>query len=247
MDFSKSIAIITGGASGLGLAITRDILSAGGTSIVLDRDSNALSKLEPHPNLHVFEVDLLQTDKLPALIQTIFNDFKVNILVNNAGILHNKPLVSFGVDGFTKLSESEWDMVFNINLKAPFILCREISEHFIRNRIKGVIINISSIAAQGNLGQSAYSASKAALEAFTKVIAKELGPMGIRAAAIAPGFMNTTSTHHIMNPTYLNNLVKSVPLRKLGKDSEIAKAVKFIVENDYFTGKVLSIDGGLNL
>jgi 3-oxoacyl-[acyl-carrier protein] reductase len=108
-------------------------------------------------------------------------------------------------------------------------------------------VNISSIAAKGNIGQSAYSASKAGLEAFTMVLAKELGPIGIRAAAIAPGFMDTESTHLIMNPSYLNNLVKSIPLRKLGKDSMIAKSVKFIIENDYFTGKILSIDGGLNL
>jgi 3-oxoacyl-[acyl-carrier protein] reductase len=109
------------------------------------------------------------------------------------------------------------------------------------------MINISSIAAQGNIGQSAYSASKAGLEAFTVVLAKELGPVGIRAAAIAPGFMDTSSTHQIMNPSYLSNLVKSIPMRKLGKDSEIAKSVKFIIENEYYTGKILSIDGGLNL
>jgi 3-oxoacyl-[acyl-carrier protein] reductase len=247
MEFSKSVALITGGASGLGLAITQDILAAGGTAIILDRDIAALNEMESNPNLHKFEADLLQTDKLLPLLQSVFSQFKVNVLINNAGILHNKPLVSFNSEGFTKLSENEWDLVFNINLKAPFLLCREVSEHFIRNRIKGVIINISSIAAQGNLGQSAYSASKAGLEAFTKVIAKELGPMGIRAAAIAPGFMNTNSTHHIMNPSYLNNLVKGVPLRKLGKDTEIAKGVKFIIENDYFTGKILSIDGGLIL
>jgi 3-oxoacyl-[acyl-carrier protein] reductase len=247
MDLSKSIALITGGASGLGLAITSDILTSGGVAIVLDRDAKALDAFERNPNLHTYEVDLLETDKLLDLLKVILYNHKVNVLVNNAGILHNKPLVSFGASGFSKLSESDWDLVLNINLRVPFVLCREVSEYFMRNRTKGVIINISSIAAKGNIGQSAYSASKAGLEAFTVVLAKELGPMGIRAAAIAPGFMDTSSTHHIMNPSYLSNLVKSIPMRKLGKDSEIAKSVKFIIENEYYTGKVLSIDGGLNL
>lgn len=247
MELSSAVALITGGANGLGLAIVNEIIAGGGTAIVLDRDEKALANLPDSTKVFKYEVDLMQTDRLLETLQEIFSNHKVNVLVNNAGVLHNKPLVSFDASGFTKLSTEEWDLVLGINLKVPFLICREFGEFMIRNRIKGVIVNISSIAAAGNVGQSAYSASKAAIEAFTKVIAKELGAMGIRAAAIAPGFMDTDSTHHIMNPVYLNNLVKSVPLRKLGKATEIAKAVKFVIENNYFSGKVLSVDGGLTI
>jgi 3-oxoacyl-[acyl-carrier protein] reductase len=247
MNISSATALITGGASGLGLSIAKDILSSGGVAIVIDRNASALEAMGEHSHLIKYHVNLLDTIALFELLELIFSEYKVNVLINNAGILHNQPLVSFGNEGLKKLEISEWDMVMDINLKIPFILSREMVEHCIKKRIKGVIVNITSISAQGNIGQTAYAASKAGLEAFTKVVSKEVGPIGIRIAAVAPGFMNTESTHQIMNPSYLDNLKKQIPLRKLGTDSEIAKAVRFIIENDYFTGKVLPVDGGLIL
>lgn len=247
MEISKATVLVTGAAKGLGKAIVENLLKNGAVVIALDKDEEALSRLSVHENLHSRLVDLLNKNDLDKTLTGLFSKFKINVLVNNAGILHNKPLVSFGKDGFAKLSDEEWDFVLSINLKLPFMLCRELAEHMIKNRIKGVLINISSISAQGNIGQCAYSASKAGLESFTRSISKELGIMGIRAACVAPGFMDTESTHHVMNPDYLNGIVKSVSLKRMGKAEEVAKSVQFIVENDFFTGKVISIDGGLTL
>ncbi|MES2394529.1 MAG: SDR family NAD(P)-dependent oxidoreductase [Bacteroidota bacterium] len=247
MEISKAVVLLTGAAKGLGRALAENLLSKGAIVIALDKDSSKLDELNPHTNLTKYSIDLLDETVLNDTLQAIFVKFKINVLINNAGILHNQPLVSFGKNGFTKLSNEAWDLVMNINLKVPFMLSREVAEHMIKNRTKGVIINISSISAQGNIGQCAYSASKAAIESFTKAIAKELGIFGIRAACVAPGYMNTDSTHEIMNGDYLNVIIKSVPLRRLGKVEELAEGVRFIIENDFFTGKILAIDGGLTI
>jgi 3-oxoacyl-[acyl-carrier protein] reductase len=112
---------------------------------------------------------------------------------------------------------------------------------------KGVIINISSISAQGNVGQSAYSASKAGVEALTKTWSKELAMFGIRSTCIAPGFFDTPSTKEKVNTHMLEKWEKSIPLKRLGNLDELLTSVEFIIANDYFNGKILSIDGGLNL
>ncbi|MCL4127296.1 UNVERIFIED_CONTAM: hypothetical protein GTU68_056681 [Idotea baltica] len=115
----------------------------------------------------------------------------------------------------------------------------------IMTRTKGVIINISSISARGNAGQSAYSAAKAGLESMTVVWAKELGSFGIRCVAVAPGFMNTESTNDAVTQEVLDHVKKETPIRRLGKAEDIADAVKFVIQSDYMNGKTLQIDGGL--
>ena len=116
----------------------------------------------------------------------------------------------------------------------------------IKKRHEGIIINISSIAAKGNAGQSAYSSSKAGLESLTKVWAQELGPFGIRSVAIAPGYIDTNSTRKALKDEKLTEIKNKIPLKKLGKIENITKSIKFVIENDYFNGSVLSIDGGLS-
>jgi 3-oxoacyl-[acyl-carrier protein] reductase len=247
MDISASTVLVSGGGKGLGKAIVEALLKKGATVVAVDIDTSALSEINNPEKLATIQADLLNPDFFQNVLPGLFAKYKFNALVNNAGILHNKPLISFGKAGFTKLEDEEWDKVLNLNLKIPVFLSREVAEHMIKSRTKGVIINISSISAGGNIGQSAYSASKAGLESFTKVISKELGSWGIRAACLAPGYMNTDSTHAVMNAEYLANLVKSVPLKRLGKPEEVAEGVCFLIENDFFTGKVLSIDGGLTI
>ena len=247
MNIAGAVALITGAGKGLGRNIVETLLDKGATVVAVDYDEAALKEIPAHEKLTTIAADLLKDEFFAETLPGLFKQFKFNVLVNNAGILHNKPLVSFGKAGFTKLSNDEWDLVLNINLKVPMMVAREVAENMIKTRSKGVIINISSISAQGNIGQSAYSASKAGIESFTKVIAKELGPWGIRAACLAPGYMNTPSTHTVMNEETLNNIVKSVPLRRLGKTDEVANGICFIIENDFFNGKVLAIDGGLTI
>jgi len=115
----------------------------------------------------------------------------------------------------------------------------------ITTRTKGVIVNISSVSAGGNAGQSAYSAAKAGVNALTAVWAKELSPLGIRVVAVAPGFTETESTKETVSEATLRETVKKVPLRRLGKPEEIAEGVLGAIRNDFFNGKVLELDGGL--
>jgi len=141
----------------------------------------------------------------------------------------------------------EWDKVISSNLTSVFLVSRRVAEKMVRTRTKGVIVNISSISAKGNVGQSAYSAAKAGVEAMTAVWAKELAPYGIRVAAVAPGFVGTDSTRTVLSESVLAETISRVPLRRLGEAGEIAKAVMFILDNDFFHGKVLSVDGGLRI
>jgi 3-oxoacyl-[acyl-carrier protein] reductase len=120
-----------------------------------------------------------------------------------------------------------------------------IVEKMITTRTKGVVVNISSVSASGNPGQSAYSAAKAGVNALTATWAKELSAMGIRFVAVAPGFTETESTKEVMSDAVLQEMIKKVPLRRLGKPQEIARGVVSVIENDFFNGKVIELDGGL--
>ena len=120
-------------------------------------------------------------------------------------------------------------------------------EKMVLKRTKGIVVNISSISAQGNAGQTAYSAAKAGVEALTKTWAKELGIFGIRVVAIAPGFMDTESTHKALNEKIINALKQKVPLKTLGNAKDVSEAIVYAIESEYVNGAVLKIDGGLTL
>ena len=132
-------------------------------------------------------------------------------------------------------------------MDSVFYVSANVAEKMILNRTKGVIINISSVAASGNAGQSAYSAAKSGVNSLTKTWAKELGLLGIRVAGVSPGFCETNSTKNVMGVEVLNEVKKEIPLRRLGKVEEIANGTIFAIKNDYFHGKVLEIDGGLSV
>jgi len=138
-----------------------------------------------------------------------------------------------------------WNKVLASDLSSVFYMTSCIVDKMITTRTRGVIVNISSISASGNAGQSAYSAAKAGVNALTAVWAKELSPMGIRVLAIAPGFTETDSTKEAVAETTLRETIKRVPLRRLGRPDEIAEGVLSAIRNDFFNGKVMELDGGL--
>jgi 3-oxoacyl-[acyl-carrier protein] reductase len=135
----------------------------------------------------------------------------------------------------------------DVNLNSVFYMTSHMVDNMVAKKMQGVIINISSISAQGNVGQSAYSATKAAVEALTKTWAKELGMFKIRSACIAPGFFDTPSTRESLNENMLEQWKKNVPLKRLGVLDELYSGVEFIIRNDYYNGKILQIDGGLTI
>ena len=131
------------------------------------------------------------------------------------------------------------------DLSSVFYMSSCVVEKMVTTRTKGVIVNISSVSAGGNAGQSAYSAAKAGVNALTAVWAKELSPMGIRVVAVAPGFTETDSTKEAVSEAVLREVIKKVPLRRLGRPEEIADGVLSVIKNDFFNGKVFELDGGL--
>jgi len=145
-----------------------------------------------------------------------------------------------------RMTMDQWNAVIGVNLSGVFLCAREAAVHMIELGNGGVIVNISSISRAGNAGQSNYSAAKAGVESMGVVWAKELARYGIRVGSIAPGFTNTEILSS-MRPEVLDKLTAPVPLKRLGQPEEIAHAVLFIFENDFFTGRCLDVDGGLRL
>jgi 3-oxoacyl-[acyl-carrier protein] reductase len=249
MNINQSTIIITGAASGFGKAMSLHFASKGATIFALDIDENALSKLKAEAdNIYTFKCDVANNSEVEKVIDAVFEVNKTaNVLINNAGIMKNAPLVNLLSRPDSRHSVELWNNVINVNQNAVFYMTRSVAAKMIRNRNKGLIVNISSIAAKGNAGQTAYSASKAAVEAMSKVWAKELGGFGIRSVAIAPGFMNTLGTHDALEEKMLAKWIEKTPLSRTGEINEVVLAAQFAIENDFFNGETLSVNGGLAL
>jgi 3-oxoacyl-[acyl-carrier protein] reductase len=171
---------------------------------------------------------------------------KIDILINNAGVIYNEPLINITKTQRKHCYET-YKKMMDINLNSVFLVSSNVVEQMVMKRTKGVVINISSICAEGNQGQTAYSAAKAGVNAFTKTWAKELGPFGIRVVAISPGFINTESTNRNIDEHTLNALTKRIPLRRLGMADDIAHAVLTAIQNQYINGCVMEVHGGLTI
>ena len=249
MNLNEANILITGGASGLGKAMAANLAGKAAHVIVVDRNAEMLEQLhQENPGIKYYTCDLTDYEAVQVLTSDIFNEFgKINVLVNNAGIIHSEPLVNILSRDDTKHSVDNWRKTIDINLNAVFYVTVNVAEKMVKSRSKGVIINISSISSYGNMGQSAYSATKAAINALTVTWSKELGMFGIRCVAIAPGFMDTPSTQAALTEAKIKAYKNATPIGRLGKTEELLHAVVFIIENDFYNGTVLNLDGGLKL
>ncbi len=246
MELKDKVAIVTGGTGGLGFSIAKGLLENDVTVIVLDIDKEKLKQLDRR--FIAYDVDITNYQLVQEYIDDIINKFsKIDILVNNAGVIYNEPLINIMNPSSMKHSYDTFKKNLEINLNSVFILSSIVAEKMVLKRTKGVIINISSISAKGNAGQTAYSASKAAVEAMTKTWAKELGSFGIRSNAIAPGFINTESTNIALSEKNIKHIVSNTPLKRLGESENIFQSVKYIIENDFVTGTVIEVNGGLTI
>ena len=169
-----------------------------------------------------------------------------DVLINNAGITADALFIKQKGDEITKFPLSSWEKVINVNLTGVFLCAREAAFQMVKHQVKGVIINISSISRAGNLGQTNYSATKSAVDAMTVTWAKELSRYGIRVGAIAPGYINTEMVAKI-RPDVLEKVIQNIPIGRLGEMEEISQAAQFIVKNDFFTGRILEVDGGMRI
>jgi 3-oxoacyl-[acyl-carrier protein] reductase len=241
--------IITGAGSGFGKSMAGHFSALGAKVFAIDINRDALTQLkEEFPSVKTFTADVAQAKQVEKVITEIFDAEKgTNVLINNAGIMKNAPLVNILQRPDRKHDLDLWHQVIEVNQHAVFYTSRIFADRMIACRNKGLIVNISSIAASGNAGQTAYSASKAAVEAMSRVWAKELGIFGIRSVAIAPGFMDTAGTHDALEEKMLNKWIGQTPLKRTGKAEEVVSAVAFAIENDFLNGEVIGVNGGLSI
>jgi len=249
MDLRNKKIIVTGGTGGIGKAVVQRLLDEGAIVGVFDIDLDGTNKLmESHHNLYGRLCDVSDSEQVKTSVNEFFCQFKtIDILINNAAFIYNSPLISLTKEGIRQHPIDMWNKVIATDLNSVFFMTLYVVEKMILTRTKGVIVNVSSIAAAGNAGQSAYSAAKAGVNGLTITWAKELSLFGIRVAGIAPGFTKTDTTLRSMNESVLNEWIKKVPLKRLGAPEEIAEGILFILRNDFCNGKILELDGGLRI
>jgi 3-oxoacyl-[acyl-carrier protein] reductase len=248
MNLNGKKIIVTGGANGIGLSLVKKLAKKRCIICVIDNDISILDRFrESGNNIVPFHADVSSYIQVQLAIGSFINQYgNIDIVVNNAGILIDFPLVTFN----KKVKESnlkKWRTVIETNLGRVFFVSSIVAENMIRNHVKGLIINISSISSFGNKGQTAYAASKAGVNAMTTTWAKELSQFGIRTAGIAPGFINTAMFLESMNKDLQEELLKKVLLKRAGEPEEIVETVLFIIRNDYINGQIFYIDGGTEL
>ena len=241
---SKKVAIVTGGSSGLGFATAQQLIADGMTVIITGRDGDKLqaAKKSLGDKCISKQVDISDLDTLPGFVLDLVSNYgSIDVLVNNAGINMKKPVADVTNEDFQK--------IINVNLTGVFALSREVIKVMSTQETKGVIINISSMAAQYGLPYViAYSASKTAIDGMTRALAVELGPMGIRVNAVAPGFIHTPMTAKALDsdPARKAKVMGRTPMGKMGEPQDIADVISFLVSDraKFIHGVVLAVDGG---
>ncbi|MCF6092802.1 3-oxoacyl-ACP reductase FabG [Microaerobacter geothermalis] len=240
----NKVAIITGGANGIGRETAFQFVREGAKVVLADFDQAAgeevLNQLTAQGAAAIFQkVDVSKVESVKQMVETALNTYgKIDILINNAGITRDGML--------TKLTPEQWQTVIDVNLSGVFYCTQAVITHMIEQG-KGKIINTSSISGvYGNIGQTNYAATKAGVVGMTKTWAKELGRKGICVNAVAPGFIETGMTAKVPEKV-IEKMIEKIPLQRLGKPSDIAKAYLFLAsdDSDYVNGTVLHVDGGI--
>ena len=238
----KKIVIVTGASKGIGreIAIT---LARKGFKVIANYNKSKKEAIELQQELKkenieidIFQADVSKREDAKKLVEGTIKEYgRVDVLINNAGIEEYKM--------FTDETDEDWNKVINTNLYSAFVMCQETIPNMVHNK-KGCIINISST--WGIVGASLeviYSISKAGLDGLTKALAKELGPSNIRVNSIAPGIIDTDMNKNLKEEDK-NKIIEEIPLEKIGKPSDVAKCIEWLIEDEYTTGQIISINGG---
>jgi 3-oxoacyl-[acyl-carrier protein] reductase len=246
LQIKGTTALVTGGGRGLGLAIASRLHDLGASVVVAERDREALDALPEH--FDRITLDVTRADEVRAgVAQIVARRESLEILVNNAGVIFSEPFVNIMNPPGIMHDYGRFRDSLTLNLDSVFIVTSAVVEQMVLRRTKGSIVNLSSISAGGNEGQTAYSAAKAAVNAMTVTWSKELGRWGIRCNAVAPGFIGTESTQRALNESILKHIRQSTPLRRLGAADEVAHAVSSLIENDFINGAILNVNGGMTI
>ena len=238
----SKVIVVTGGSRGIGAEIVKR-LAQNNYRVILNYNKsekeakNIKEELKKNNiNIDIFKADVSKREEVKALIDFAINKFeKIDVLINNAGISQTKL--------FTDLTDEDWNNMIQTNLTSAFYCTQEAIKSMI-SRKKGLVINISSI--WGITGASCevhYSVAKAGIDGMTKALAKELGPSNIRVNSIAPGMINT-DMNQIYTYEEIKDIIEDIPLNKVGKTIDVARCVEWLIEDEYTTGQVISINGG---
>ena len=253
MNLQDKVIVITGGAQGLGLEMARMCADNGAALALIDMNAEQLAAAATQlratgVRVETYAANVADETSVEQTFAAIAADFGgIDGLINNAGILRDGLLLKYKDGQLTgKMPLQQFQSVIDVNLTGVFLCGREAAALMVQTGRKGVIINMSSVARGGNMGQTNYAASKAGVVAMTVTWARELGRYGIRVGAIAPGVIRTAMTD-AMKPEARDRLVAMKPVGRLGEAAEIAHTAKYIFENDFFTGRVVEIDGGISM
>jgi NAD(P)-dependent dehydrogenase (short-subunit alcohol dehydrogenase family) len=234
---SGKIALVTGGISGIGAAIVSRFLDEGAIVHILDKNIPDSFESKTNERLTAFSGDVTSNKDVKSFISDVIaTSNQIDIVINNAGIIRDNVI--------WKMDDKDFDEVISVNLKGPWLICREVSP-ILRAQNSGRIVNISSLSWLGNAGQSNYSASKGGLVSMTRVLALELGKNNITVNAVAPGLIDTPMTRSL-DPEIYKIIEKSIPSKKAGKPEDIAHTVAFLSSDEarFINGQVIHVDGG---
>ncbi|WMC11117.1 SDR family NAD(P)-dependent oxidoreductase [Oceanimonas pelagia] len=253
MDIRNKVVVITGAGRGLGRAMAHHLARQGAALALLDTHERDLAKsgemvAATGARVAVHLCDVADEAQVSDCFGHIVRELGgLDVLVNNAGLLRDALLVKLE-DGKVsrKMSLSDWQHVLDVNLTGTFLCGREAAAIMAERGQGGLIVNMSSVARAGNAGQSSYAASKAGVAALVVCWAGELARFGIRVAGIAPGVIATEMTAQ-MKPEAMARLTQRIPTGRLAEVDELVHSLQYVIENDYFHGRLLEMDGGLRL
>lgn len=244
MELKDKVALVTGGAQGIGRVVGEELARQGAHVILGDVNLEGAEKSADEikaggGSASAVELNVTDAGGVQKCFDSVSKEFKlVDILVNNAGITRDGLLM--------RMKEPDWDLVLSINLKGSFLCSQQAVKQMMKQK-SGSIVNVASIVGlMGNAGQANYSASKAGLIGLTKTTAREVASRGIRVNAIAPGFIDTAMTQ-VLDEKVRERLIEQIPLARLGLPEDIANCISFLVSDraSYITGQVLSVNGGM--
>jgi 3-oxoacyl-[acyl-carrier protein] reductase len=243
------VAVVTGAARGIGAATAQRLADDGMAVAVCDLSADACADVvaaieATGGRAMAVGMDVADRAQVEAGVAAVVEQLgRLDVLVNNAGLIRDNMLF--------KMTDDDWDTVMNVHLKGAFLCSQTAQKHMVANTY-GRIVNLSSIAGDGNRGQANYSAAKAGIRGFTKTLALELGPFGITANAIAPGFISSAMTQQTADrigvsfDDFQKNVAAGTPVRRVGEPEDVANAVSFFASEGagFITGQVLYVDGG---
>ena len=234
----EKIALVTGASRGIGREIALN-LAKKGCKVIANYNKSKQQAIElekENENIEIYQADISLREEVQKMIKYIIDKYnKIDILINNAGISETKM--------FTDVTDDDWNKMIKNNLYSAFCVTQEVSKNMIHWK-QGCIINISSIwGIVGASCETIYSITKAGIDAMTKSLAKELGPSNIRVNSIAPGFIDT-DMNKMYNEQEINDIKKEIPLERVGKTIDIAKCINWLIDDEYTTGQIISINGG---